>query len=147
MTEVSGYKASRRPGLLFLSNDWRPQEIYTNFRDYEQDFRDIVQDAEVDEDFYIHGEKSGRVNFEEFRELAYAGDITLAIADMELEGEHVDGNIRYETSLPGEGSAKINASFEVEDPELEEEINNYVSKHFDSFLGLDVGYNPVNSLR
>jgi hypothetical protein len=146
MTEISGYKASRRPEFLFLSNDWRPQEVYSNFREYEQDFRDIVEDAEVDENFYVNGEKDGRVGFEEFQQLAYAGDITLALADMTLEGEDIEGEIRYKSYLPGEGAGWIEASFEVEDPELEEDIEDYVSRHFDSFLGLDIGYNPARSL-
>lgn len=146
MTEISGYKAPRRPEFLFLSNDWHPQEVYQNFREYEQDFRDIVGDAEIDENFYVHGEKDGRVGFEEFRDLAYAGDATVALADMELEAKDVEGKIRYERALPGEGAGRIEASFEVEDPELEQEIEEYVSRHFDSFLGLDIGYNPVRSL-
>lgn len=147
MTDISGYKAPRRPGFLFLSKDWHPQQIYNNFREYEQDFRDIVEDADVDENFYVHGEKEGRIGFEEFRDLAYAGDITLALASMELEGEDVEGEINYERALPSEGAGRIEASFEVEDPELEEDIEDYVSRHFDSFLGLDLGYNPVRSLR
>lgn len=147
MTEISGYKAPRRPEFLFLSKDWHPQEVYSNFRDYEQDFREIVEDAEVDESFFVHGEKKGNVGFDEFRDLAYAGDITLAIANMELEGEGVEGEISYRTALRGEGAGRIEASFDVEDPELEEEIDDYVSQHFDSFLGLDTGYNPVQSVR
>jgi len=143
MTEFTGYKAPRRPELFFLSKDWRPQEIYENFREYEQDFRDIVEDAEIDEDFYVLGEENGRLGFDEFQELAYAGDITLALADMKLQGENVEGDIHYERALRGEGAGRIEASFEVEDPELEGEIEDYVSRHFDSFLGLDTGYNPL----
>lgn len=146
MTEISGYKASRRPEFFFLSTDWSPQEIYRNFREYEQDFKEIMENPVIEEDFYIHGEKNGRVDLEMFQELSYAGDITLALADMKLEAENVEGEINYESALPGEGPGRIEASFEVEDPELEEEIEEYVSKHFDSFLGLDIGYNPLRKI-
>lgn len=147
MTVISGYKAPRRPEYLFLSTDWRPQEIYENFRTYEQEFRDIIEGVEVDEEFYVVGEQDGRVNFDEFQELAYAGDIEVSIVEIDIEGEEVEGNIRYETGLPMEDAGRIEASFEVSDPELEEEIEEYVSEHFDSFLGLDLGYNPVRSLK
>lgn len=147
MTEISGYKAPRRPEFLFLSNDWHPHEIYENFRQYEQDFHEIFEDADVDEDFYVVGERNGRLDFEEFQGLAYAGDIDVAIADMDLEAQGVEGSIRYEGHLPGEGAGRIKASFEVDDPELEQEVEDYVSRHFDSFLGLDIGYNPVRSIR
>lgn len=144
MTEISGYKAPRRPEFLFLSNDWHPHEIYENFQEYAQDFGEIVDDPEIDESFYIVGEVNGRLDFDDFEELAYAGDIDVAIADMELKAEGVRGNIRYEGHLPGEGAGRIKASFEVEDPELEEETEEYVSRHFDSFLGIDTGYNPLS---
>ncbi|MFB6175240.1 MAG: hypothetical protein ABEJ87_04655 [Candidatus Nanohalobium sp.] len=147
MTEFSGYRSPRRPEFLFLSNDWRSHEIYESFHRYEQDFLEIVDDATVNEDFYVVGERNGRIGFDEFQGLAYAGDIDVAIADMELEAEGINGEIRYETHLPGEGAARIKASFEVNDPELEREVEEYVSKHFDSFLGLDTGYNPVQALR
>jgi len=96
MTEISGYKAPRRPEFLFLSNDWHPHEIYENFREYAQDFEEIVEDPEIDENFYVVGERNGNVGFEEFQSLAYAGDIDVAIADMDLEAEGISGNIRYE---------------------------------------------------
>lgn len=147
MTEISGYKAPRRPGFLFLSKDWHSQEIYNNFREYEQEFKDIVEEVDIDESFYVHGEREGNVDFEEFRELAYAGDIVLSIANMEIEGEGVEGEINYKKALRGEGAGRIEASFEVDDPELEKDIEDYVSQHFDSFLGLDLGYNPARALR
>jgi len=143
MTEFKGYKAPRRPEFLFLSNDWHPHEIYESFREYDQDFRDTVEDPEIDENFYVAGETNGRLDFDKFREMAYAGDIDVALADMELETEGVSGKIRYESHLPGEGPGRIKASFQVENPELEEEIEKYVSRHFNSFLGIDTGYNPL----
>lgn len=149
MTEFSGYKAPRRPEMLFLTNDWYPHEIYENFREYEEDFRETVDsNVNVDERFLVVGETNGALDFDEFQEYAYSGEIDVAIADMELEGEDVEGSIRYEGHLPGEGAGRIKASFEVEgDPELKEDVDQYVSRHFNSFLGMDLGYNPLRSLR
>ncbi len=143
MTEFKGYRSPRRPEFLFLSRDWRPHEIYENFRRYEEEFEELVGETEVEEDFYIVGERNGRIGFDEFQDLAYAGDIDVAIADMELEAEEVNGKIHYEGRLPGEGAGRIKASFEVTDPELEEDVRRYVEDNFNSFLGLDTGYNPL----
>jgi hypothetical protein len=64
MTEFKGYRSPRSPEFLFLSNDWRIHQIYERFHQYKQDFRDMVEGATVDEDFYVVGERNGRVGFD-----------------------------------------------------------------------------------
>ncbi|MFB6115434.1 MAG: hypothetical protein ABEK04_04005 [Candidatus Nanohalobium sp.] len=147
MTEFSGYKAPRRPEYLFLSTDWTAKDIYRSFRDYEEQLSDILENVEIDEEFYVVGEKNGRVGFDELRELAFAGDIDVSIANMDIRAEGLEGDIEYRGRIRLESPGRIEASFEVSDPELEDEIEEYISEHFDSFLGLDLGYNPVRSLK
>jgi hypothetical protein len=62
---------------------------------------------------------------------------------MDLNAEGVEREIRYEGHLPGECAGRIKASFEVSDPELEEDVRRYVEDNFNSYVGLDMGYNPL----
>lgn len=148
MTEFSGYRSPRRPEYLFLSNDWSSRELYENFSKYREDFEETTdRDVDIDESFWTVGRRNTVMDLQEFGKHIYDRDFNVPLAEMELEAEGVEGNIRYEGHLPGEGAARIEASFEVEDPALEEEVEEYVSRHFNSFLGMDLGFNPVRSIR
>lgn len=151
MTEFKGYRSPRRPEYFFLSKDWSPRELHDNFKQYREDFEDTIanldREVNVDESFWTVGHRDTVMDLEELQKYSYAGNIDVALGEMQIEAEGVEGEIRYETHLPGEGAARIQAFFNVDDPELEEEVENYVSRHFNSFLGMDLGFNPVRSIR
>lgn len=149
MTEFEGYKSPRHARYGFLSIDWHPEGVHDLFETYREDFRGTVDDTFVEEDFWIVGDQTGNVSLYQLGELVSdeETDIDVAIAEMELEAEGVEGSIRYEGHLPGEGAGRIKASFEVSDPQLEEDVRRYVEGNFNSFIGLDTGYNPVQALK
>lgn len=145
MTEFEGYKSPRHVSYSFLSNDWYPEGLKELFENYREEFRETVEEPSIEEDFWVVGDVNSRVDLHRLGELISdeTTEIDVALADMELEAKDVNGTIRYEGYLPGEGAGRIRASFEVSDPELEEEVRKYVEDNFDSFLGLDTGYNPL----